>query len=86
MPLSQRLSEVSSVNKNFQRKLKYEITFYSFQGPDGKGSDSGAILGPIIQLIAPLIGPLSGPLIGPLSRTSSGVRILFRKTCYCELV
>ncbi|XP_011700721.1 PREDICTED: uncharacterized protein LOC105457605 [Wasmannia auropunctata] len=42
------------------------------EGPEGQGSDSGAILGPIIQLIAPLIGPLSGPLIGPLSRTSSG--------------
>jgi len=26
-----------------------------------------------------LSGPLSGPLIGPLSRTSSGVRILFNK-------
>lgn len=50
-----------------------------FQGPEGEGSDSGAILGPLIQLIAPLIGPLSGPLIGPLSRTSSGVRILFCK-------
>ncbi|XP_011638899.1 uncharacterized protein LOC105428338 [Pogonomyrmex barbatus] len=42
------------------------------EGPDGQGSDSGAILGPLIQLIAPLIGPLVGPLIGPLSRTSSG--------------
>ncbi|KYM97043.1 hypothetical protein ALC62_12308 [Cyphomyrmex costatus] len=42
------------------------------EGPEGQGSDSGAILGPIIQLIAPLSGPLSGPLIGPLSRTSSG--------------
>ncbi|XP_011868283.1 PREDICTED: uncharacterized protein LOC105562227 [Vollenhovia emeryi] len=42
------------------------------EGPDGQGSDSGAILGPLIQLIAPLSGPLSGPLIGPLSRSSSG--------------
>ncbi|EGI70809.1 hypothetical protein G5I_00391 [Acromyrmex echinatior] len=42
------------------------------EGPEGQGSDSGAILGPIIQLIAPLSGPLSGPLIGPLSRSSSG--------------
>ncbi|KAL6441604.1 hypothetical protein ACFW04_003620 [Cataglyphis niger] len=42
------------------------------EGPEGQGSDSGAILGPLIQLIAPLIGPLLGPLIGPLSRSSSG--------------
>ncbi|KYN23496.1 PREDICTED: protein SPT2 homolog [Trachymyrmex cornetzi] len=42
------------------------------EGPEGQGSDSGAILGPIIQLIAPLSGPLSGPLLGPLSRSSSG--------------
>ncbi|XP_070163002.1 uncharacterized protein [Polyergus mexicanus] len=42
------------------------------EGPEGEGSDSGAILGPLIQLIAPLIGPLLGPLIGPLSRSSSG--------------
>ncbi|XP_072745777.1 uncharacterized protein [Anoplolepis gracilipes] len=42
------------------------------EGPEGEGSDSGAILGPLITLIAPLIGPLLGPLIGPLSRASSG--------------
>jgi len=57
----------------------YFLNIKSLQGPEGQGSDSGAILGPLIQLIAPLIGPLSGPLLGPLSRTSSGVRILFYK-------
>ncbi|KMQ97305.1 hypothetical protein RF55_2363 [Lasius niger] len=56
------------------------------EGPEGQGSDSGAILGPLIQLIAPLIGPLSGPLIGPLSRSSSGPQGPYGQSVLSNLV